>query len=814
MPRATLRAWGNVFAPAPVSWRLFESLAAPQAQAVLAGTLGWLVGLALGAAWFTPVWLGVALAASIAGLGWASRRALPVWVTLAALLLGLARMAQAQPDDTTPAALAYHHHPERRVVLEGVIDALPDVRDDRVNLRVQAEAVWVDGQVVTVTGVALAQTERFSAERAALTGAGAYAYGDRVRVTGVLDAPPVSPDFSYRDYLARFGVRSLMPSAQVAFVAANQGEPFWQALLSLKVQALAVTAQLFPEPQAALLQGIVLGVEANIPSDIKDEFSVTGTSHIVAISGFNIAILVGVFAGLFQRLAGRTWGMVLTLVVIGLFTLLVGAGASVVRAAVMGAVGVIGAWLGRPALGLSALAVSVVGMTVINPLILWDVGFQLSALATLGLMVYSTPLQNAVQAWLARRWGSATAERWGGLLGDLLLTTLAAQITTLPALAYYFRSVSLITFVANAFILPAQPLLMMLAGLAIMVGLAWLPLGQLLAFVAQPLAAYTLALVHLFAQVPGAALYLSDPAPVVLAYFIGLMMLTALWATPAETRPAWFDTLSHNGLPLGGLAVLTALAVTVWGMALTAPDGRWRITVLDVGAGEAVLIQTAGGRHVLLNTGPSGQALSRALAEHLPHLTRELDVLVLAGTTPAALGGAPDVLARYRVGLAVSTAAPGRGGLFAEVQNTLIAQDQPRHMVSPGFTALDLGHGGRLRALADGERGSVWLLEIGKFRMVLPLGADRATESALLMRGEPLAASALLVANQGADTATQPAWVEAVRPRLVIIPHAAERPPAPTVLQRLAGYTVLSTAEHGHITLRTDGAQWWVETQR
>lgn len=795
------------------SWRIFESLTAPQAQAVLAGTLGWLAGLALGALWLPPVWLGLALAGAVITLGWASRRALPLWVALAALMLGLARLSHAQPDDSTPAALAYHNHPERRIVLEGVIDALPDVRDDRVNLRIRAEQLWVDGQVQAVTGVALAQTERFSADRATLTGAGAYAYGDRVRVAGVLTTPPALPDFSYRDYLARFGVRSLMPQAQVRFISAGQGEPFWQALLAFKTHALAVTAQLFPEPQAALLQGIVLGVESNIPAEVKEAFSLTGTSHIVAISGFNIAILVGVFAGLFNRLAGRTWGLALTLAVIGLFTLLVGAGASVVRAALMGAVGVLGAWLGRPALGLNALAVSVVGMTAVNPLILWDVGFQLSALATLGLMVYATPLQDTVKGWLARRWGATTAERWGGLLSDILLTTLAAQITTLPALAYYFRAVSLITFAANAVILPAQPLLMMLAGLAILAGVVWLPLGQLLAFVAQPLAAYTLALVQFFAQVPGAALYLSDPAPVALAYFVALAGLTAVWAIPAESRPPWMRDLYANALPLGGLAVTGALAVTVWGLALTAPDGRWRITVLDVGAGEAVLIQTAGGRHVLLNTGPSGQALSRALAEHLPHLTREVDVLVLGASTPAALGGAPDVLARYRMGLAVHTRAPGFGGLFAEVYNTLIAQGVPRHQAEPGMT-LDLGAGGRLHALADGERGSVWLLEIGKFRVLLPLGADRAAESALLSQGAPLAATVLLTANQGADTATQQAWLDAVRPQLVIISHAAERPPAPAVRQRLAGYTVLTTAEHGHIYLSADGEHWWITTER
>ena len=190
--------------------------------------------------------------------------------------------------------------------------------------------------------------------------------------------------------------------------------------------------------------------------------------------------------------------------------MLVGAGASVVRAAIMGSLAVVAGRIGRRVVGLNTLAVAVAGMTLFDPLILWDVGFQLSAAATLGLVVYAEPFEAGFRRLLSRFTTSERADRLTAFVGESFLLTLAAQLTTLPLIAYYFRSLSLISLVANLIILPAQPAVMILGGLALIIGLISLPLGQIAAWIAWPFTAYTIAFVAFFAQVPGAAIGLGN----------------------------------------------------------------------------------------------------------------------------------------------------------------------------------------------------------------------------------------------------------------------------------------------------------------
>jgi competence protein ComEC len=186
---------------------------------------------------------------------------------------------------------------------------------------------------------------------------------------------------------------------QVTFIAERRGNRLWQALYDFKARALNILTQIFPEPHASLLQGILLGVESGIPKNLEDSFSATGTSHIVAISGFNISILAGIFAAFGKRLFGARRGAVVAILGIAAYTLLVGAGASVVRAAIMGGLALVAQRIGRRALGLNTLAAAVIVMTLINPLAIWDVGFQLSAAATLGLVLYAEPFEAAFRAW-------------------------------------------------------------------------------------------------------------------------------------------------------------------------------------------------------------------------------------------------------------------------------------------------------------------------------------------------------------------------------------------------------------------------------
>jgi competence protein ComEC len=167
-----------------------------------------------------------------------------------------------------------------------------------------------------------------------------------------------------------------------------------------------------------------------------------------------------------------------------IYTILVGADAAVVRAAVMGGLALTARHLGRQTDGLASLSAAAIVMTAVKPLTLWDIGFQLSFAATLGLLLYAEPLKSWFEGFAGRWLNQDQAERLTGPVSEYALFTLAAQVTTLPLTAYYFHRLSIVSFLANPAILPVQPPVMILGGLATIAGTLWLPLGQPIAWLA------------------------------------------------------------------------------------------------------------------------------------------------------------------------------------------------------------------------------------------------------------------------------------------------------------------------------------------
>jgi len=253
--------------------------------------LGWMAGLWAAAQVSQPWWAWLILAGLAAG-GLFSRRlrAEPrrrlMLAFAVALGLGGVRYQLAQPDLTDPSFLAAYND-IGEATLEGVVWDEPDVRDTRTNLRVRADTLLLPNAQAPrpIHGFALVYAPRFSESRLNATGDGEFQYGDRLRLFGALETPPTFEDFSYRDYLARQGVYSQVRQAQVTFLAERQANPFFQRLFDFKSRALTILAQIFPEPHASLLAGILLGVESGIPKDLNDAFNAAGASHIIAISG-------------------------------------------------------------------------------------------------------------------------------------------------------------------------------------------------------------------------------------------------------------------------------------------------------------------------------------------------------------------------------------------------------------------------------------------------------------------------------------------------------------------------------------------------
>ncbi|MEA3460187.1 MAG: ComEC/Rec2 family competence protein, partial [Chloroflexota bacterium] len=455
-------------------------------------------------------------------------------------------------------------------------------------------------------------------------------------------------DFSYREYLARRGIYSLLRRPWITLLARGRGNSLYDALFAFKRRAQVVIAHILPEPQAALLTGILLGVETGIPASLMDDFNATSTTHIIVISGFNIAIIAGLLAGLASRLLGRRRAVLPAMAGIALYTVLVGASAAVVRAAIMGSLYLLAVYYGRQGEALTSLVASAMLMTIINPLLLWDVGFQLSFAATMGLILYTPPLQGWFERRLGRLLSVESAKGAIRLLNDSLIVTVAAQITTLPIVVYHFRRLSLVTLFTNFLILPAQQGVMLWGGLATILGLIWVPLGRIAAWVAWLFLTYTIRIVELTASFPWASLDVGRFGPAYLGLYYGLLALGTFVSReePSRLKALWRHLTEH--LPTkAAIAGLVLVALLVWAAVASLPDGKLHVAFLNVG--EAILIQTPKGSQILVDGGPDPTALAAALGRRLPFWDRTIELVVLTNPRESHLAGLIPVLERYRV---------------------------------------------------------------------------------------------------------------------------------------------------------------------
>ena len=718
---------------------------------------------------------------------------------LLAFFFGAFHFQKNQPEFDDPFFIGWYSDREYESLVTGVISNAPDYRDTYTNLQLDVKQINQLGKTepLYVHGEILVRVS---------TGEG-YRYGDYIRVRGVLETPPENEEFSYKDYLALSGIHAYMRNAEATLLPeARGGLPIKAAIYDLRERALANIYELFPDPEASLLAGILLGIESGLPRDLQRAFKDTGTTHIIAISGFNITIIAGLFVTLFGNLFGKRNGSILAMIGIALYTILVGADAAVVRAALMGGLGLLGRQLGRRQDGIASLLFVAVVMAYFNPMVLWDVGFQLSFAATAGLILYADPLAK----WFVRQASRVTteenAEKIAGPIGEYVLFTLAAQFATIPIMAYHFGQISLISFLANPFILPVQPAVMILGGLALIASLIFFPLGQLLALFALPFTTYTIRAVEFFARMPKGVIVLGD-TKLMLVIIIYALMLT--WTFSGFRLKKFSRSLSTTVI----IASLTLLTVQVWRVAFATPDGRLHITFLDVGSADAILIQTPEGANILINGGERISDLSSALGKRLPPFHRELDWLIVASPQDEDLAALPRTLERFPPA-EVLWSGNREASYASRDLDEYLAENEIKITNAETGQSLKLGEKLFLRIQASGTRGAVILIEWNSFRALLPIGMDFESLDESQKLGE---ISLLLLADSGYAPINPPELINALHPQLIILSVDAGDPfglPHDSTLRAVEGYSLLRTDQNGWIHVATDGTQMWVESER
>ncbi len=720
------------------------------------------------------------------------------------LFLGSAYYQFRQPN-IDAFHIAFYNDRNYDVLITGSLAESPDYRDAYTNLKLNVEAVDTGSGDMPVSGFILVRIPKNQV----------YEYGQRVRVRGQLKTPPEDEEFSYRDYLARDGIHSYISTSEITELPGRSGSIITAQIYKLKSKLLEKTYRLYQDPEASLFAGILFGVDTGLPRKLQDAFKNTGTAHIIAISGFNIAIIAGIFFSIFKYLTNERLGAWIAIVGIFMYAFLVGGDAAVMRAAFMGSIALFARQLGRRNMGLNALMLVALIMVLINPLVLWDVGFQLSFFATLGLILYAEPFSNFTSNLIAKISKHDTST-FTSFINENVILTLAAQLTTIPIMAYHFKRISLISFIANPFILPVQPAVMVVGGLAVFTSLIIQPVGQLIAWVAWPFAAYTIHIVEFFDRVPNGTIFLGDSSIwLVFSFYIALLTLTFNWSWIKDRFNALAGSLRAVALTLAFVSMFICMVV-LWRSASTAGDGQFHITFLEVGSADAILIQTPEGRNILINGGASTSELSDELGRRLPFFSRKLDWLVIASTQEDQLSALPRVVERY---------VPENVLWSGNVQASFSAQLLDQYFAEQGIPVaraeagqrLELGGGSFIEIQAAGPRGSVLLIQNGNFRALLPIGIDDGTFESLEFGNVLGKVDVLLLADAGYAPSNPIDIFENLSPQLVVLSVAAGDPdglPAQDVLEALDGYSLLRTDRSGWIDVTTDGTEMRVTVER
>ncbi|MBI2881793.1 MAG: DNA internalization-related competence protein ComEC/Rec2 [Candidatus Tectomicrobia bacterium] len=653
-------------------------------------------------------------------------------------------------------------------------------------------------------------------------------YGDRVRVSGVRLHRPKGfgnpGSFDYETYLAARGivaVGGVSRPAQLALLERGTGSPLLSWLYSVRERLLGAIQSGLPPREAAVLSALLYGERRTVPSNTQSDFYISGTGHLLAISGLHVGFVVLFLFGSLRWGARRvprgicvrlpaflTPDRLAALGAIPLllaYMILAGARVTTVRATIMVVSYLLARFLQRDRDHFNTLGLAALLILLWDSRFLFDVGFQLSFVAVLVILVTARTFVPKDK------------------LRDFIRVTVLVSLAMIPILAFHFHRVSLYGVAANLALIPVASILVPAGLVASVLGAAIPSLSSLLFFPVQYLALLLVEGARWFAVLPKSALRIPPPTP---------LMLLALYGPAA----AWLLLRRHrNWTRLAVGASLAVLGVSVlWtslGPVRSAHRGELEMIFLDVGDADATFVRLPDGRTLLVDAaGKLSETFDVGEAVVVPYLekhwVRRLDYVLLTHPERNHAGGAPAVFQALSVGELWESGLPSANPLRARVLRAAEERGVPVRRLRRGATIP--GRGYRIEVLhplpqartarrrPDNDQSVVLRLTHGKVRVLLTGDLERKGERVLIRSGQDLRAEVLRVPHHGSSTSSSPALLREVRPRAAVI--SAGRPwmghPSRAVLSRYEGLgtAVFRTDWDGAVRVWSDGETYRVES--
>ncbi len=819
--------------------RLFALSAGMLGGLVLARFIGLPMALMLG---LTPIVIAAALIAQKRGVLIAS-------LLVLGLLVGAARGDLASGDQTSRQTAGAYVGTES--TLTGVVEDTPSRRGGLIRLRVRLEtarrSTEAVGSEAAVVGDAMAWLSPLSYD---LNG------GDRIALTGVPEYPIREEDESLNAQPTGNVLAAPPPSdfviltrPSIAVLERATGPRAW--LNAMRASLGASLDKSLPSPQAELARALLLGQRDDLPAELTENWRRAGTAHLLAISGLHVSVVLGVAlvagASLFGR--RRYAHVLIPLAFVWFYAAMSGMNPPVMRAAIMGSVYLFAIAAGRQPSGGLALILAATALAMWEPSVIATVSFQLTVAAMAGIIFLTQPLEMWIKTLFAGRAASARLADdapiagWRRVMTTGIAASLGAVIGIKPLLLHYFGATALFTVPASALGTLALPPLLLTSAIVSIVGLtADGVISSLAGWLAWPWLTYLIGLSAAFAASPFSSVTIA-PLSVGAVLLIYGAIIAIFWMSvfgrpsgllgPMISLPSISAghrrTMFTSWPVLGGLAFVAAVAslgaaAPLISGSLISEDQELSVHVLDIGQGDAILVESPVGRRVLIDGGPNGALLRARLSERLPWWSRRIDAVILTHPSADHISGLTEVVERFQVGLIIDPQLETDTIYGRQWQEAL--DDNPNMPVirAERGILLDLGGGAILEFLhppavrpfdvaGEHDDNSVVIrVTYGEVSFLLSADIYAPAEKYLIESGIPLRAAVLKVPHQGSRYASTNAFLEAVSPRVAVISAGEGNRfghPHPETLSRLenspASPHILRTDQHGTITLTTDG---------
>lgn len=724
------------------------------------------------------------------------------------------------------------------IAVQGTVSTEPEPGNTTISFQLSADTVLINGQSTEASGKALVRTSQYQD----------YHYGDTLKMTGELEPPAETDSSNYRNYLARHGIYSVINYPSIEVLDTGKGTKPLAWIYSLRNRLSQSLARAMPEPQASLAQGILLGIRGNIPHSLNQAFSRTGTTHVLAISGINISIVIGMFLAAGIWLFGKRYSIYiwLALILIWLYALLTGMNPPVVRGAIMGSIFLIAELLGRPGSALTALTFAAAIMVAIEPQVLWDASFQLSFLAMAGLILIAPYLQ----AWGNKGMNTGRERSLETSLGSFAVSsfaiTFAATLVTWPVIAYYFQVASLVGLPATFFSVLALPAIIITAALVAVVGLFLPPVAWVLGWISWLCISYFIIVVRIFDALPLSSIRLEGIQiwqlwiyytllAIAIATIYYRQQLTALFHRAAAKISPYLKTGWDQFSRVPKRWVITPLliiAIVMWVAILNFPDDKLHVSVLDVGQGDAILIQTPAHQNILIDGGPSPSAIDLELSEKLPFWDRKIDLVILTEPQADHVTGVIEVLRKYAVYQVYETGLDYKSTAYQQWLS-LTKTPSIKREIAHSQQQIELGDGMRIEVLHPppaflegtsndlNNNGLILRLSWNSVSFLFTSDIQKEAEWYITGQGTCLNSTVLKVGHHGSATSTSEQFLAAVDPEIAVVSVGSENRfglPSSEVINRLSvrlsPERVYLTSTNGTIEFLTDGTRLWIKCDK